>query len=182
MILYLIPYFVRLRFTNVSEEFAEYRRDVEDLHLKMDLKKLDSMLEHFNTLCREYIEYNNFISIVFGLNWSFITISSCLMLYLVFFTKLSGAFYFFYLFYLFFTIINCIVVPSYLAITAKHEAKKIYPIIFRLIQFKIPIKTKYNLVNIIEYQKDQRLGFLVFDFFQINTYNFIKVPFNLSFI
>lgn len=182
LILYLICYFVRLRFTYVSEEFEEYRHDVEDLHLKLDLEKLDLMLEHFNTLCREYIEYNNFISIVFGLNWSFITISSCLMLYLVFFTDLSGPYYFFYLFFLLFTIINCIMVPSYLAITAKHEAKKIYPIIFRLMQIKIPIKTKYNLVNIVEHQKDTRLGFSVFDFFQINTYNFIKVRFGFDFL
>lgn len=175
LVLYLVCYFVRLRFTYVTEEFEDYRHDVEDLHLKMDLNKLDSMLEHFNTLCREFIEYNNFISIVFGLNWVFLTASSCLMLYLVFFTNLSSALYYFYLFYLVFTIINCIGVPSFLAISAKHEAKKIYPIIFRLMPFKIPIKTKYNLVNVIEHQKDQRLGFSIFSLFQINAYNFIRV-------
>lgn len=119
LILYLIPYFVRLRFTYITEEFEDYRHDVEDLHLRMDINKLDIMLEHFNTLCREYIEYNHFVSFIFGLNWVFITCSSCLMLYLVFFTSLSGAYYYFYLFFLFFTIINCIFEPSYLAIKGR---------------------------------------------------------------
>lgn len=121
LILYLIPYFVRLRFTFVNNEFEEYRHDIEDLHMKIDLDKLDIMLEHFNTLCREYIEYNNFISIIFGLNWFFITASSCLMLYLIFFTNISRAYYIFYMLFLIFTIFNCIFVPSYLAISAKHE-------------------------------------------------------------
>lgn len=175
LILYLIPYFIQLRFTYVNEEFEEYRHNIEDLHLKIDLKKLDLILEHFNTLCREYIEYNRFVSFIFGLNWIFITSSSCLMLYLVFFTQLSGAFYYFYMFYLIFTIICSIFIPSYLAIIAKHNAKQIYPIIFHMIYIQIPIKIKYNLLNIIEHQKDQRLGFSIFDFFQLNTFNFFKV-------
>ena len=38
-----MPYFVKLRFAYVTEEFENFRHDIEDLHLKIDIKKLDVM-------------------------------------------------------------------------------------------------------------------------------------------
>ena len=121
LILILIPYFVKLRFTRVTQEFEEYLHDIEDLHMAMNVPRLNEMLEHYNTLCKEFILYNNFLRYMFGCNYVFITSSSSLLLYLVFFTDLSPAFYGFYIVYLLFTVVVCICIPSYLANAATDE-------------------------------------------------------------
>jgi hypothetical protein len=121
LILILIPYFVQLRFMRVTEEFEEYVHDIEDLHMDVNVPRLNEMLEHYNTLCKEFILYNNFLRYMFGCNYVFITTSSCLLLYLVFFTALSPAFYGFYIVYLLFTVVVCICIPTYYAISATDE-------------------------------------------------------------
>lgn len=62
-----------------------------------------------------------------------------------------------------------------LILLSPRQSRSIYHSVFRLVMHKFPIKTKYNLINVVEHQKDEHLGFTLFTFFQINMYNFIKV-------